>query len=157
MSTIPSFTAAVGQPIDLPQKRTQPFDLQYRAAIVTGGNGGIGFGIARGLAQAGASVVIAGRDNAKNAKATSELREAGARVIDVVTDVTQEEACRVLVAAAIEAFGRLDIIINNAGIGIIKQPQEDTLAEWSTVLATNLSSAFLCSQAAYPEMLRAGG
>jgi NAD(P)-dependent dehydrogenase (short-subunit alcohol dehydrogenase family) len=56
-----------------------------------------------------------------------------------------------------QRFGRLDILVNNAGIGIVKQPQEYTLAEWNTVLATNLSSAFLCAQAAYPEMLRAGG
>ena len=56
-----------------------------------------------------------------------------------------------------EAFGRLDILVNNAGIGIVKQPQEYTLAEWNTVLATNLSSAFLCAQAAYPEMRRVPG
>ena len=128
------------------------FDLTGRAAIVTGGNGGIGLGMARGLAQAGASVVIAGRDKAKNAKATAELREAGARAIDIVADVTQEESCRALIAAAVKAFGRLDILVNNAGIGIIKQPQEFTLAEWNSVLATNLSSAFLCARAAYPEI-----
>jgi 2-deoxy-D-gluconate 3-dehydrogenase len=57
---------------------------------------------------------------------------------------------------SVKAFGRLDILINNAGIAIIKQPQEYTLSEWNTVLATNLSSAFLCAQAAYPEMLRVG-
>jgi 2-deoxy-D-gluconate 3-dehydrogenase len=113
--------------------------------------------MARGLAEAGASVLIAGRDRTKNARATAELREAGVHAIDVVADVTQEESCRLLVAAAVKAFGRLDILVNNAGIGIIKQPQEYTLAEWNTVLATNLSSAFLCAQAAYPEMLHAGG
>lgn len=134
-----------------------PFELTGRVAIVTGGNGGIGLGMARGLSQAGASVVIAGRDKAKNAKATAELREAGARAIDVIADVTQQESCRALVAAAVQAFGRLDILVNNAGVGIIRQPQDYTLAEWDTVLATNLSSAFLCAQAAYPEMLRAGG
>ena len=133
------------------------FDLSGRAAVVTGGNGGIGLGMARGLAQAGAPVVIAGRDKAKNAKAVAELRAAGARAIDVVADVTQEESCRALVATAVEAFGRLDILVNNAGIGIIKQPQDYRLAEWNTVLATNLSSAFLCAQAGYPEILRAGG
>jgi 2-deoxy-D-gluconate 3-dehydrogenase len=134
-----------------------PFELTGRVAIVTGGNGGIGLGMARGLSQAGASVVIAGRDKAKNAKATAELREAGARAIDVIADVTRQESCQALVAAAVQAFGRLDILVNNAGVGIIRQPQDYTLAEWDTVLATNLSSAFLCAQAAYPEMLRAGG
>jgi 2-dehydro-3-deoxy-D-gluconate 5-dehydrogenase len=133
------------------------FDLTGRAAVVTGGNRGIGLGMARGLAQAGAAVVIAGRDKAKNAKAVAELREAGARAVDIVADVTQEESCRALVATAVETFGRLDILVNNAGIGIINQPQDDTLAEWNAVLATNLSSAFLCAQASYPEMLRAGG
>jgi 2-deoxy-D-gluconate 3-dehydrogenase len=132
-------------------------ELTGRVAIVTGGNGGIGLGMARGLSQAGASVVIAGRDKAKNAKATAELREAGARAIDVIADVTRQESCQALVAAAVQAFGRLDILVNNAGVGIIRQPQDYTLAEWDTVLATNLSSAFLCAQAAYPEMLRAGG
>jgi 2-dehydro-3-deoxy-D-gluconate 5-dehydrogenase len=133
------------------------FNLKDRVAIVTGGNGGIGLGMARGLAQAGAAVVIVGRDKTKNAKATAELCEAGARAADVVADVAQEESCRALVAAAIKAFGRLDILVNNAGIGIVKQPQDYTLDEWNAVLATNLSSAFLCAKAAYPEMLRAGG
>jgi 2-dehydro-3-deoxy-D-gluconate 5-dehydrogenase len=131
--------------------------LTGRVAVVTGGNGGIGLGMARGLAQAGASVVIAGRDNAKNAKATAELREVGARSIGVIADVTQEESCRELVATAVGTFGRLDILVNNAGIGIVKQPQEYTLAEWNAVLAGNLSSAFLCARAAYPELLREGG
>jgi 2-deoxy-D-gluconate 3-dehydrogenase len=134
-----------------------PFELTGRVAIVTGGNGGIGLGMARGLSRAGASVVIAGRDKGKNAKATAELRETGARAIDVIADVTHPESCRALVTAAVEAFGRLDILVNNAGVGIVKQPQDYTLAEWDTVLAANLSSAFLCAQAAYPEMLRAGG
>jgi 2-deoxy-D-gluconate 3-dehydrogenase len=133
------------------------FDLKDRVAIITGGNGGIGLGMARGLAQAGAAVVIVGRDKTKSAKATAALREAGALAIDVVADVAQEESCRALVAAAVKAFGRLDIFVNNAGIGIVKQPQDYTLDEWNVVLATNLSSAFLCAQAAYPEMLRAGG
>jgi 2-dehydro-3-deoxy-D-gluconate 5-dehydrogenase len=132
------------------------FDLTGRVAIVTGGNGGIGLGMARGLAQAGAAVVIAGRDKAKNAKATAELREAGARAMDVVAEVTQEASCRSLVSTAVRAFGRLDVLVNNAGTNIRKQPQEYTLAEWNSVLATNLSSAFTCAQAAYPELRRTG-
>ena len=133
------------------------FDLTGRVAIVTGGNGGIGLGMARGLAQAGAAVVIAGRDEAKNAKAAAELREAGARAMDVVADVTHEASCRSLVATAVKAFGRLDVLVNNAGTNLRKQPQEYTLAEWNSVLAINLSSAFICAQAAYPELRRAGG
>jgi NAD(P)-dependent dehydrogenase (short-subunit alcohol dehydrogenase family) len=74
------------------------FDLTGEVAIVTGGNGGIGLGLARGLAQAGAAVVIAGRDEANNVKAVTKLRDAGARAIDVVADVTGEESCRALVS-----------------------------------------------------------
>ena len=133
------------------------FDLGGRVAIVTGGNGGIGLGMARGLAEAGAAVVIAGRNEAKTEQAAAELRSGGAKSTGMVADVTDEHSCRLLVAAAVETHGGLDILVNNAGINIRKQPQEYTLAEWNSVIATNLSSAFLCAQAAYPEMKRRGG
>src|ERR1700730_6441148 len=133
------------------------FDLDGRVAVVTGGNGGIGLGMARGLAEAGAAVVIAGRNKAKNESAAAELAKTGAKATGVIVDVTDEASCRALVAACVKVFGRLDILVNNAGINIRKRPQEYAVAEWNAVLATNLSSAFICSQAAYPEMLRAGG
>lgn len=130
----------------------QLFDLNGKVAIVTGGNGGIGLGMARGLAQAGATVVVAGRNAAKNAAAAKAV---GGLAIEV--DVTDEASCGALVAKTVAQLGRLDILVNNAGINIRKQPQEYTLAEWNEVLATNLTSAFACAQAAYPEMKRAGG
>ena len=133
------------------------FDLSDRIAIVTGGNGGIGLGMARGLAQAGAAVVVAGRNAEKNAAAVKELEAAGAHAFAVEVDVTDEASCKAMVRAAVDRFGRLDILVNNAGTNIRKQPEEYALAEWRTVLDTNLTSAFLCSQAAYPEMKRAGG
>ena len=133
------------------------FDLGGRVAIVTGGNGGIGLGMAAGLAQAGAAVVVAGRNAAKNAAAVKALEALGAKAAAFAADVTDQAACRTLVAAALERFGRLDIIVNNAGINIRKQPQEYTLEEWKTVLDTNLTSAFLCSQTAYPALQKAGG
>jgi 2-deoxy-D-gluconate 3-dehydrogenase len=133
------------------------FDLAGRVAVVTGGNGGIGLGIARGLADAGAAIVIAGRNKAKSDAAAHGLRERGARVATIEADVTQEEACRAAIRAAVDAFGRLDILVNNAGTNIRKRPEEYSLAEWQAVLAANLASAFLCSQAAYPEMRRGGG
>ncbi len=133
------------------------FDLTDRVAIVTGGNGGIGLGMARGLAAAGAAVAIAGRNEAKSEAAAASLRKDGARAVAVAVDVTQEASCRDLVAAAVRHLGRLDILVNNAGINIRKRPEHYSLAEWNEVLATNLSSAFLCAQAAYPEMKRAGG
>jgi 2-deoxy-D-gluconate 3-dehydrogenase len=133
------------------------FDLTGKVAIVTGGNGGIGLGMAGGLAEAGATVVIAGRNKEKCESAAAALREKGAKVAGIVADVTHEDSCHALVSAAVKAFGRLDILVNNAGINIRKRPEEYTVAEWNTVLVTNLSSAFVCSQAAYPEMVRAGG
>jgi len=130
------------------------FELNGKVAIVTGGNGGIGLGIARGLAGAGARVVVAARNRAKSAAARDELG-AGALAIDV--DVTSETSVAALVRETIEQCGRLDILVNNAGINIRKPPEEVSLAEWREVLDTNLTSAYLSSHAAFPEMKKAGG
>jgi 2-deoxy-D-gluconate 3-dehydrogenase len=133
------------------------FDLSGRVAIVTGGNGGIGLGMAKGLAAAGAAVVVAARDQEKSAAAVAELEGVGAKGIAFAVDVTDEASCRAMVDAAVARFGRLDILVNNAGTNVRKQPEEYSLDDWRMVLETNLSSAFMCSQAAYPAMKRAGG
>ena len=128
------------------------FDLSGKVAIVTGGNGGIGLGMARGLAQSGAAVVLAGRNAAKNAAAAKEI---GGSSVEV--DVRDEASCRAMIVEAVKRHGRLDILINNAGINIRKQPQEYTLAEFHDVMNTNVTSTFHCSRLAYPEMQKAGG
>jgi len=128
------------------------FDLAGRVAVVTGGNGGIGLGMARGLAAAGAKVVVAGRNAQKSAAAAKEI---GGIAIEV--DVLKEADCRALVKKTVAQLGRLDILVNNAGINVRKQPQEYTLEEWHRVMDSNLTSAFVCSQAAYPEMMQNGG
>jgi 2-deoxy-D-gluconate 3-dehydrogenase len=133
------------------------FDLTGRVAIVTGGNGGIGLGMAKSMAQAGASIVVAARDEAKNGEAVQALEALGAQAIAVRVDVTEEASCRAMVQTAVERYGRLDILVNNAGTNIRKQPEEYTLEEWHLLLETNLTSAFMCSQAAYPAMQRTGG
>lgn len=133
------------------------FDLSGKVAIVTGGNGGIGYGIARGLAQAGASIVIAARQPAKNAQAVSALQALGVNALSVSTDVQDEASVQAMVHGTVEAFGRVDILVNNAGINIRKAPQDYTLAEWQQVLNTNLTGVFLCARAVYPYMLQAGG
>lgn len=133
------------------------FDLGGRAAIVTGGNGGIGLGMAEGLARAGAAVLITGRNEVKNTEAARRLTESGAPAAALAADLTDEAACATLIEEAVRRFGRLDILVNNAGMNIRKQPHEFTLAEWNLVLQTNLTSAFLCAQAAYPAMRDAGG
>lgn len=132
------------------------FDLSGRVAVVTGGNGGIGLGMAKGMALAGASVVVAGRDAAKNEAAVKELQATGAKASAIAVNVLKEESCRALIADTVKAYGRLDILVNNAGINIRKQPQEYTLTEWHQVIDSNLTSAFLCSHAAYPEMMKNG-
>lgn len=133
------------------------FDLRGRSALVTGGNGGIGYSMAEGLAAAGAAVMVTGRNEAKNEAAVRRLSEAGHRAAQIVVDVTVEAACDAMVAATVERFGRLDILVNNAGTNIRKQPQDYSMAEWNLIIATNLSSAFMAAQAAYPAMGRAGG
>jgi 2-deoxy-D-gluconate 3-dehydrogenase len=134
-----------------------PFSLAGRVALVTGGNGGIGLGMARGLAGAGAAVAIAGRNAAKSEAAAAELAKLGARTAVVSGDVTDEAQCRRLVEETVVRLGGLDILVNNAGINIRKPAQELELAEWKAVIDTNLTSAFVTSQAAYPVMKAAGG
>ena len=129
------------------------FDLTGKVAIVTGGNGGIGLGMATGLANAGARVVLAGRNQAKGDKAAATL---GDRAIFIAADVTKKADCVNLVAKTVEKFGKLDILVNNAGIAIRKNPEDYTEEEYHRVMNTNMTSAFLCSQAAYPEMVKAG-
>jgi 2-deoxy-D-gluconate 3-dehydrogenase len=136
---------------------SQLFDLAGRVAVVTGGNGGIGLGMARGLAAAGAAVAIVGRNQAKSEAAVAELTSSGAKAIAVTADVTDQASVTAMVEAVLAAFGRLDTLINNAGINIRKPPHELALEEWRQVLDTNLTSAFLCSQAAHGAMKQGGG
>ena len=133
------------------------FDLSGRVAVVTGGNGGIGLGMVRGLAAAGASVVIAARNAAKSEAASAALAAAGARSGCIALDVAEEGSCRAMVEETIDRFGRLDILVNNAGTSIRKPPETYSAAEWHAVLDTNLTGAFFCSQAAHPAMKQAGG
>ena len=133
------------------------FNLEGRVALVTGGNGGIGLGMARGLAGAGAAVMIAGRNVAKSQAAAAELAKLGVKTGVVEVDVTSETACRKMVDDTVAHLGRLDILVNNAGINIRKPPNEMSLAEWRQVIDVNLTSTFTCSHAVYPTMLKAGG
>jgi 2-deoxy-D-gluconate 3-dehydrogenase len=133
------------------------FDLNGRVAIVTGGNGGIGLAIASGLAAAGAAVLIAGRSVEKNERAVNEITAAGGKAGSIVADLLDEESGPRIVAETVDWYGRLDILVNNAGINIRKRPEEYTLSEWRTVLDSNLTSAFICSRAAYAELKRSGG
>jgi len=133
------------------------FDLTGRVAIVTGGNRGIGVGIAEGLAAAGAKVMIAARDPALGESTAARLRQQGGDAAFHITDITAQESCVAMVAETLRGFGRLDILVNNAGIMIGGPPEHAILADWERVISTNLTGAFLCAQAAFPAMQRQGG
>jgi len=133
------------------------FDLTGRVALVTGGNGGIGLGMARGLAKAGCTIMVAGRNAEKNAAAVAELKALGADCDAMAVDVANEAACRAMPEAARARFGRLDVLVNNAGVAKGGRPQTLSLEDWNTVIQTNLTAVFLASQAAYPIMQAAGG
>lgn len=133
------------------------FDLTGRVALVTGGNGGIGLGMAEGLARAGARVMVAARDAQKSRAALDRLNAVGgphaALAVDVLSKVSVEE----MLAQTVEQLGRVDVLITNAGTNIRKAPEQYSLEEWTEVLDINLRGTFLCAQAAYPHLCRSGG
>ena len=133
------------------------FDLKGRVALVTGGNGGIGLGMARGMAEAGAAIAIAGRNTAKSEAAAAELAKLGVKTAVLNVDVASEASCRKMIEDAAKALGRIDILVNNAGINIRKSADQMALAEWKQVIDVNLTSAFICSHAVYPKMKEEGG
>ena len=133
------------------------FDLHGKVAIVTGGNGGIGLGIARGLAQAGADVAVAGRNADKTAQAVSELEGLGVRSIGLSVDVVDDSQVQRMVRDTLAALGGVDILVANAGTNFRKRPEEYELAEWHKIVDTNLTSVFTCAQAVHPEFKRRGG
>ena len=133
------------------------FDLTGKVAIVTGGNRGLGLGMAEGLSRAGASIIVAARDAEKSAETVAYLRSLGGEAEFVPVDVVDETSCHDMVVAAESHFGKIDILVNNAGINDRKPPQDYSLTEWRRIIDTNLNSVFVCCQAVYPAFQRAGG
>lgn len=134
------------------------FDLKDKLAIVTGGNGGIGKGIAEGFAEAGSNIVIAARNQNKTEEAINEInKKFGIKTLGIQTDISEESQIKIMVEKTLEEFGRIDILVNNAGINIRKLPQELSANDWDEVLCVNLRGAFLCSKYVYPAMKKVGG
>jgi 2-deoxy-D-gluconate 3-dehydrogenase len=133
-----------------------PFDLTGRIAIVTGGNGGLGLGMARGLARAGAEIAIAARDETKGRAAVEELSALTSHCGFYPLQASSAESCRNMVERVIADFGRCDILINNAGMNIRKVPEQLSEPEWREVIDTNLGGALFCAQAVHPHMKAAG-
>jgi NAD(P)-dependent dehydrogenase (short-subunit alcohol dehydrogenase family) len=131
---------------------SNPFDLSGKVAIVTGGNGGIGLGMARGLAEAGAAIAVVGRNEAKSAAAAAELRARGAKAIAVTADVTDQAAVADMVARTLRDLGGIDILVNNAGMFLGKGIEEASLDEWHRLCAINLTGVFLGTKLTLPAL-----
>ena len=129
------------------------FDLTGKVALISGGNGGIGLGMACGLVEAGASVVIWGTDPEKNAAATAKLSTYGCQVEAAVVDVADERAVVAGVAAALSEFGRLDTVIANAGVGGGSEFSEFPTELWRRVMAVNLDGVFFLLREACKHMV----
>ncbi len=134
-----------------------PFDLSGKVALVTGGNGGIGLGMAEGLAAAGADVAIWGRNEAKNAAAAKSLADHGGRVEGLSVDVSDEEAVEQAFAATVERLGRVDACFANAGtIGWGSRFVDVSLDEWEAVSGVNQVGVFLTLRAALRHFIERG-
>lgn len=132
------------------------FSLTGRNAIVTGGTRGIGYGLALGLGEAGASVFVTGRSKNGVDEAVATLRDRGIEADGIAWDVTDTERADEVVRSVVDSAGRLDILVNNAGI-IERSPAEEfPLADWQRVISTNLTAAFALSQAAGRVMVEQG-
>jgi len=135
------------------------FDLNGKVAVITGGNGGIGLGMAKGLAEAGCAVAIWGRNAAKNARAVAEITGAGGKAAAMVCDVTDRRSVEAALRATLDGFGRVDGCFANAGIGgggrrsFLERDEE----EWRRMFATNLDGAFHSFQAVARHMVERAG
>lgn len=133
-------------------------DFTGKVAIVTGSGGGLGAGIALRFAEAGAAVVVNYRFNAAGAQAVvAQIEAGGGRAIAIRADVTQKAEVEALIGQTVEAFDRLDVLINNAGLYPLANLIEMSEAEWDEVINSNLRSTFLCTQAAAKQMMAQGG
>ena len=128
------------------------FDLKGKVALITGGNGGLGLGMALGLAGAGADIAVAARNPDKTSDAIKQLENIGARAISVPTDVTKELEIESMVSLTLQQFGHIDIVVNNSGVTMRKEPEDLTGDEWDHVLNVNLRACFLASKTVYPHM-----
>jgi 2-dehydro-3-deoxy-D-gluconate 5-dehydrogenase len=132
------------------------FDLSGRVAVVTGGNGGIGRGIALGLAQAGSAVAVLARNEEKNQRVVGELKALGVRALSVQTDLADRSQLPSVFQAVEKRLGPINILVNNAGIAVLGGVLELSPAEWDRVFETNVNACFLLSQLAARSMIQQG-
>ena len=123
------------------------FDLTGQVALVTGATKNIGHALALGLANAGADIVVVGRTVSECESTAEEIRAMGRRALAVPTDVTDQSAINAMVDKAMAEFGRIDILMNNAGAAITKKAEDLTMEEWDRVVNVDLRGAFMVAQA----------
>lgn len=130
------------------------FDLSGKVAIVTGGNQGIGLAISRALAQAGAAVIIANRRAEEGKKAAESLKKEGLKVTSIPTDVNDESSIAAMISKVMENYGKIDVLVNNAGVIVRKPAEEMTREEYDRIMNTNLRGVFFCCQLVGREMIK---
>jgi NAD(P)-dependent dehydrogenase (short-subunit alcohol dehydrogenase family) len=130
--------------------------LENKVAIVTGAGKGIGWGIAKVFSQEGAKVVVVDWDEEAGKKTAEEIRQSGGDALFVNCDVSNEEQVKAMVQATLDKYGRIDVLVNNAGIGVYLPVLEATSEDWDHCLAVNLKGVFLCSKYAIPHMQTVG-
>lgn len=133
------------------------FNLEGKVALVTGGNGGLGLGMALGLAEAGANIAVAARNAEKTDRALVQIEALGVKAHGLTVDVSRESDTMEMVAQTIEVLGGLDILVNNAGMVVRKEPQDLSTEDWDQIMNVNLRAAFLAARSVYPHMKGQGG
>ena len=129
------------------------FDLNKKVALITGGNGGIGYAMAKAMGDAGANIIIAGRNLDKNTLSVNKLKNNNIEAMAIEVDVDDELSCQNMVNQVVDKFQKIDILVNNAGTNIRKRPEEYSLKEWTSIINTNLVSMFICSKACYKHFI----
>jgi 2-dehydro-3-deoxy-D-gluconate 5-dehydrogenase len=132
------------------------FDLTGKAAIVTGASRGLGVSFARGLVKAGCDLIVAARDMDQLREVALNLDQYGRRVVPVEADIRRQEDVENMVQRSVTEFGKVDILINNAGISAVAEAEAMTRDQWQSVIDTNLTALFFCAQCAARQMLRQG-
>ena len=132
------------------------FDLTGKAAIVTGASRGLGVSFARGLVKAGCDLIVAARDMDQLREVALNLEPHGRRVVPVQADIRRQQDVESMVQRSVMEFGKVDILINNAGISAVADAEAMTRDQWQSVIDTNLTALFFCAQCAARQMLRQG-
>lgn len=134
-----------------------PNSIEGKVAIVTGASKGIGKAIAEVFAKSGVKVVLAARTRKVVEQVEADLKQAGADVLAIPTDVTDDKAVQSLITKTLDAYQKLDILINNAGAGVFGSVIDFNHTDWDTVINSNLKGVFLCSKFALPHLIADGG